>query len=293
MEERATAAAPTVVITGVSTGIGYGTAKVLTAHGYRVFGSVRRKADADRLSIELGAAFTPLLFDVTDAATVMKGAEATREALNGRKLDALVNNAGIAVPGPLLEMPVSDLRRQLEVNLVSILTVTQAFFPLLRTRAERTGLPSRIINISSIAGRLALPFLGPYAASKHGVEGLSDSLRRECMLYGIDVIVIDPGSVATAIWDKADAIDFTAYARSPWLASMTRLKDTMVSSGCRGSPPEKVGGVVLEALTARRPRLRYTVTSGNPMVRLVQRLMTKRMFDRVLGRTLGLLSGRV
>ena len=289
MEEREPTAAPTVVISGVSTGIGYGTAKVLTAHGFRVFGSVRRKVDADRLCTELGPAFTPLLFDVTDAAAVKWGAEATREALNGRKLDALVNNAGIAVPGPLLEMPVSDLRLQLEVNLVGILTVTQAFFPLLRARAERTGLPSRIITISSSAGRFALPFLGPYAASKHGVEGLSVSLRRECMLYGIDVIVVDPGTVATAIWDKADSIDLTAYARSPWQASMTRFKDIMVSSGRKGSPPERAAAVVLKALTARRPRLRYTVKSGNPMLRFARRFMTRRMLDRMLGRTMGLL----
>jgi hypothetical protein len=289
MEKRTGAAAPAVVVTGVSSGIGLGSTRVLLAHGYRVFGSVRQPDVAARLSAELGEMFTPIVFDVTDAEAVRRGADAVRKVLAGEKLAGLVNNAGIAVPGPLLEMPVSELRRQLEVNLVSVLTVTQAFFPLLRKRGETPGAPSRIINISSIAGKLALPFLGPYAASKHGVEGLSDSLRRECLLYGIDVIVIDPGSVATAIWDKADVIDMTVYAHSPYLKSMTRLKDMMVSSGRRGSSPEQVGSVVLQALSARRPRVRYARASGNPMVRLAQGLFSKRFLDKMLGRNLGLL----
>ncbi len=188
-----------VVVTGVSSGIGNGTARVLASHGYRVFGSVRKPGDAERLSRELGGAFTPLIFDVTDAVAVERAAAVTREALDGGRLFGLVNNAGIAVPGPLLELPVSEFRRQLEVNLVSVLTVTQAFFPLLRPRGGEADGPARIVNISSIAGKLAMPFLGAYAAAKHGLEGLSDSLRRECMPYGVDVIVIDPGSVATAI----------------------------------------------------------------------------------------------
>ena len=215
------------------------------------------------------------------------GASAVREKLEGGKLAALVNNAGIAVPGPLLEIPVSELRRQIEVNLVSVLSVTQAFFPLLAARNDGASRPGRIINISSIAGKLALPFLGPYAASKHGVEGLSDSLRRECLLYGVDVIVIDPGSVATAIWDKADALDLSRFEKSPYRRSMTRLKDSMVSSGRRGSPPERVGRAVLKVLQVARPRPRVTVGSGNPVI-LLSRLVGKRTLDRLIGKTLGL-----
>ncbi len=291
MEQRVNTGAPAAVVTGVSSGIGLGTARVLVAHGYRVFGSVRKPEDAKRLSSELGGSFTPLLFDVTNEKAVKDSAAAVREKLEGVKLAALVNNAGIAVPGPLLEIPVSELQRQLEVNLVSVLSVTQAFFPLLATRKDGSPRPARIVNISSIAGRLALPFLGPYAASKHGVEGLSDSLRRECLLYGVDVIVIDPGSVATAIWEKADALDLSPFARSPYLPSMTRLKDSMVSSGRKGSPPERVGLAVLKVLQAPRPRPRVTVGAGNPMV-LISRLVGKRTLDRLIGRTLGLSPAR-
>jgi len=291
MEQRTNAGAPAVVVTGVSSGIGLGTARVLSANGYRVFGSVRKPEDAKRLSNELGGSFTPLLFDVTDEKAVKDGAAAVREKLKGEKLAALVNNAGIAVPGPLLEIPVSELQRQLDVNLVSVLTVTQAFFQLLATGKDGAARPGRIINISSIAGKLALPFLGPYAASKHGVEGLSDSLRRECLLYGVEVIVIDPGSVATAIWEKAEAVDLSPFARSPYLQSMTRLRDSMVSSGRKGSPPERVGMAVLKVLQAARPRPRVTVGSGNPLT-LVSRIVGKRILDRLIGRTLGLSPAR-
>ncbi len=287
--EKTGAAAPAVVVTGVSSGIGNGTTRVLLAHGYRVFGSVRKQDVAARLSAELGAMFTPLVFDVTDAEAVRRGAEVVRRALGGEKLAGLVNNAGIAVPGPLLEMPVSDLRHQLEVNLVSVLTVTQAFFPLLRKRGETPGPPARIVNISSPAGKFALPFLGPYAASKHGVEGLSDGLRRELLLYGVDVIVVDPGSVATAIWDKADAIDMAPYKSSPYLPSITRFKSMMLSTGRSGAPPEKPGALVLEALSARKPRARYHLASRNPMMRLARSVLSTRSVDRMVGKNLGLL----
>jgi len=291
MGQRMNTGAPAVVVTGVSSGIGLGTARVLAATGCRVFGSVRKPEDAKRLSNELGGSFTPLLFDVTNEKAVKDGAAAVREKLKGEKLAALVNNAGIAVPGPLLEIPVSELRRQLEVNLVSVLSVTQAFFPLLATRKDGGARPARIINISSVAGRLALPFLGPYAASKHGMEGLSDSLRRECLLYGVDVIVIDPGSVATAIWEKADALDLSPFERSPYLTPMTRLRDSMVSSGRRGSSPERVGLAVLKVLQAAHPRPRVTVGSGNLLI-LMSRFLGKRTLDRMIGRTLGLSPAR-
>lgn len=280
--------AQSVVVTGVSSGIGNGTVRVLLERGYRVFGSVRRSEDAKRLSEELGGRFTPLIFDVSDSEAVNQAVESTRQALDGGGLSGLVNNAGIAVPGPLLELPVSELRRQLEVNLVSVLTVTRAFFPLLRVEASLPGRSARIVNISSLAGKIALPFLGPYAAAKHGLEGMSDSLRRECMLYGIDVIVIDPGSVATAIWEKAESIDVSPYEHSLYLKPMTRMRDSLVSSGRRGAPPERVGKVVLEALSARRPRARYEVGSGNIMVWISRHLMSKRFLDRVLAHNLGL-----
>jgi NAD(P)-dependent dehydrogenase (short-subunit alcohol dehydrogenase family) len=284
-----------VLVTGVSSGIGYGIAGQLIRAGYHVFGSVRRRSDAVRLSKEFGASYTPLVFDVTDAKAVAAGAAAVSKALGSNtprgklenKLSGLVNNAGVAVPGPLLELPVSEFRRQIEINLVSVLGVTQAFFPLLRNAVDEDGKPARIINISSVAGQFALPFLGPYAASKHGVEGFSDSLRRECLLYGIDVIVIDPGNVATPIWDKAGELDLSIYSRSPYLQPMTRMRDGMVAAGKRGLPPDKIGQLVVRVFAAGRPRARYMIGAG-AMVWMSQHLLGVRLVDRLIARNLGL-----
>jgi len=277
----------TVVVTGSSTGIGWGAAKVLISHGFRVFGSVRNAADADRLAHELGANFSPLLFDVTDAPAVAKAADIVAAALAGETLLGLVNNAGIAVPGPLLHLPVDDFRRQLEVNVTGQLIVTQAFAPLLETDASRKGPPGRIVMISSVGGRNASPFLGPYSASKFALEGLSESLRRELMVDGIDVIVIAPGAVATPIWDKAQALDVSAYADTPYAPALAAGKDYMIALGRNGFPPEKIGRTILTALTSPRPRTRYTVTP-DPLQEFLVNNLPKRMVDRIICATIGL-----
>jgi NAD(P)-dependent dehydrogenase (short-subunit alcohol dehydrogenase family) len=213
-----------VVITGTSTGIGWGTAKVLIANGFRVFGSVRKTSDAERLAAEFGARFVPLIFDVTDEAAVKAAAADVRTALAGEKLAGLVNNAGVAVAGPLLELPIEEFRRQIEINLVGVVITTKAFAPLVGTDPQLQGNPGRIINISSVGGRNAVPFLAPYAASKFALEGLSESLRRELLPFGIDVIIIGPGAVATPIWSKAEQIDVTPYLNTPYATPLERLR---------------------------------------------------------------------
>src|SRR5580704_9301386 len=193
-----------VVVTGVSTGIGWGITTVLIANGFTVFGSVRQLSDADRLQREFGEAFTSLIMDVTDRQAVERAAAKVSAQLGSSKLAGLVNNAGVAVPGPLLHLPLEEYRRQLEVNLTAPLSVTQVFAPLLGADLARQGAPGRIINIGSTAGKIGIPFLGAYVA-KHGLEGMSEALRREMMIFGIDVIMVVPGPVATAIWDKGEA----------------------------------------------------------------------------------------
>ena len=192
-----------VVITGVSSGIGLAAAKSLLKAGFRVFGSVRKDADARRLAAELSPDFFPLIFDVTDEKAVKTAAARVRSALNGETLCGLVNNAGIAVAGPLAYLPIDEFRKQLDVNLTGVVIAIQAFAPLLGVDKALKGKPGRIINISSASGRKASPFLAPYAASKFGLEGMSEALRQEMMVFGIDVIVVAPGMVATSIWDKA------------------------------------------------------------------------------------------
>jgi NAD(P)-dependent dehydrogenase (short-subunit alcohol dehydrogenase family) len=171
------------VITGASTGIGWATAKLLLERGYRVFGSVRKQADADRLSGEFGEHFMPLIFDVTDEAAVLAAARQVREALNGETLAGLVNNAGIAVAGPMLELSADEFRRQMDVNVIGPVIATQAFGPLLGSEASLKGPRGRVVMISSVAGRNGNPLTAPYSASKHALEGLSESLRRELMLF--------------------------------------------------------------------------------------------------------------
>jgi NAD(P)-dependent dehydrogenase (short-subunit alcohol dehydrogenase family) len=213
-----------VVVTGVSTGIGWGITKVLIQNGYRVFDSVRKTQDAERLSKEFGANFVPLIFDVTDEAAVEASAQQVREQLQGEKLFGLVNNAGIAVPGPLMYLHASEFRQQLEVNLVSVLIVTKAFFLLLGGDRSLSGQAGRIINISSVGGKRGSPFLGAYVSSKHALEGFSESLRRELMLYGIDVIIVGPGAVATPIWDKGEQVDANQYAHTEYFEPGKRIQ---------------------------------------------------------------------
>jgi len=276
-----------VVVTGVSTGIGWGCVKVLIAGGFRVFGSVRKEADADRLSKEFGSNFTPLIFDVTDEAAVAAGARQVEAALGGETLTGLVNNAGIAVVGPLIDLRIEEFERQLAVNLTGPLIVTQAFARLLGVAGLQRGALGRIVMISSVGGKNAMPFLGPYCASKFGLEGLSESLRRELMIFGVDVIVVAPGTIATPIWSKADAVDVTPFANSPYAAALTRLKGYMISNGNNGLPPERIGEVVRTALTVAKPKTRYTVTP-NPLQNVMALTLPKRLIDGVIARRLNL-----
>jgi NAD(P)-dependent dehydrogenase (short-subunit alcohol dehydrogenase family) len=277
-----------VVVTGASTGIGWGCAKVLTKKGFRVFGSVRKTADAERLKNELGANFVPLIFDVTDEAAVQAGASVVTAALDGEPLFGLVNNAGIAVSGPLLYLDVNDFRQQLEVNVTGPLIVTQAFAPLLTSHATKQNRPGRIVMMSSVGGTNATPFVGPYNASKFALEGLSEALRREVMLLGIDVIVIAPGAVATPIWDKAESVDVTRYANTPFAPALNKLRDFMLAGGRRGLKPERLGRAVWTALTTAKPKVRYVVTP-DVLQNFIVNTLPKRTVDRIIGGRLGLL----
>jgi NAD(P)-dependent dehydrogenase (short-subunit alcohol dehydrogenase family) len=277
-----------VVVTGASTGIGWGCVKVLTSKGFHVFGSVRKQADAERLALEFGSAFSPLLFDITNEAAVREGARTVADRLANAPLAGLVNNAGIAVSGPLLHLEIADFRQQLEVNVTGQLIVTQAFAPLLGASADRiSAAPGRIVMISSVGGKLASPFVGPYNASKFALEGLSDSLRRELLIYGVDVVVVAPGAVATPIWDKADSVDVARYANTPYAKALDGVKRYMLELGRKGFPPEKIGEVVHTALTTPAPKARYVVTP-QPFQNWLMLSLPKRVVDNVVGGRLGL-----
>jgi NAD(P)-dependent dehydrogenase (short-subunit alcohol dehydrogenase family) len=277
-----------VVVTGASTGIGWGCVKVLVGKGFHVFGSVRKQADADRLSKEFGAGFTPVLFDVTDEAAVKAGARAVSDKLKGETLAGLVNNAGIAVAGPLLHLEISEFRKQMEVNVTAQVIVTQAFAPLLGAAPDRkTATPGRIVMMSSVGGKTASPFVGPYSASKFALEGLSEALRRELMIYGVDVIVIAPGAINTPIWDKADSVDVTPYANTPYKKALDNVRGYMLKIGREGLPAERIGETVHEALTASNPKTRYVVTP-QPLMNWMSLNLPPRFFDKQIAKRLGL-----
>lgn len=278
-----------VVITGVSTGIGWGATKVLIRRGFRVFGSVRKEADGERLKKEFGERFTPLLFDITDEAAVRRAADEVRAALDGETLFGLVNNAGIGVSGPLLELGVNEFRAQMEVNVIGPLIVTQAFAPLLGADPSLKGAPGRIINISSVGGKQASPFVGPYSTSKHALEGMSESLRRELLLFGIDVIIIGPGAVKTQIWAKAEEVDFTPYSNSPYYPSLVKFRDYFLAGGKKGLAPERLGRAIEKALTTKNPKVRYAVVGKRLRNWTIPQLLPRRVVDRTIGKAIGLL----
>ena len=276
-----------VVVTGASTGIGWATAKTLLARGFRVFGSVRKAQDAQRLCSEFGADFTALSFDVTDEAAVLAAAREVRAALEGETLAGLVNNAGIAVAGPALELAVSEFRRQMDVNVIGPVIATQAFGPLLGVDPSLRGPKGRILMVSSLAGKNGNPLLSPYCTSKHAIEGLSESLRRELMLFGIDVVIIAPGAVKTPIWGKSEEIDVSVYRNSPFFPALERIRKFMLQLGEKGLPAERIAEVIADALVTAKPKTRYQIVP-DPIQQFIVEVLPKRMVDRIVAKRLGL-----
>jgi NAD(P)-dependent dehydrogenase (short-subunit alcohol dehydrogenase family) len=252
-----------------------------------VFGSVRKQADADRLQHEFGGNFKPLMFDVTDEAAVLAAAREVRAALGGETLAGLVNNAGIAVAGPVLELAADEFRRQMDVNVIGPIIATQAFGPLLGADASLKGPRGRIVMISSVAGRNGNPLTGAYSASKHAIDGLSESLRREMMLFGIDVIIIAPGAVKTPIWGKAEDVDISPYKNSPFYPALQKVRTVMLQFGKNGLPAATIAERVHEALTTAQPKVRYQITP-DPIRHLVTAILPKRTVDRIIAKRLGL-----
>src|ERR1017187_9396525 len=278
-----------VVVTGVSTGIGHATTKVLISKGFRVFGSVRKQADADRLQREFANGFVPLIMDISDSEVVHQAAVQVRSMIGDRNLVGLVNNAGIVVSGPLLYMRPSEYRRQLEVNMISPLVVIQAFAPLLGTDKKRQGPAGPIVNMSSSTARVVVPLLGAYSSSKSGLEGMSDALRRELMLFGIDLVIIEPGTVNTEMYDKGEKEDLSEFKQTEyWEAVQNFQKFIVAEARNNGLPPERLGEAVHVALTTAKPKARYAVVPQRFKNWTLPRILPTRMLDAGLAKQLEL-----
>ena len=276
-----------VVVTGVSTGIGWGITKVLIAKGFRVLGSVRQQADADRLQNEFGNGFVPLMMDITDADAVYQAAQKVGSMIGDRNLIGLVNNAGIVVSGPLLYLRPSEYRRQLDVNMVAPLVVTQAFAPLLGTDKKRQGPAGRIVNITSSGAKIPIPLLGAYSASKAGLEGMSDVLRLELMLFGIDLVMIEPGFVNTTMYDKGEKEDLSEFKPTEYWNAVQNFQKFIVAEGRKGFSPERLGEAVHLALSTAKPKARYAVIKQRFKNWTLPGLLPARMLDAVVAKQLG------
>lgn len=280
----------TAVITGVSSGIGRACAADLIARGWHVFGSVRKDEDAQAASAALGDAFTPLLFDVTDIDGIEDAADTVRAALDGQRLDGLVNNAGIAVAGPVAHIPLDEVQFQFDVNIFGALRVSQAFIPLLGADKTLNGKPGMIVNMSSVAGKIASPLMSPYAMSKHALEALTDAMRRELMIYGIDAVTVGPGAVKTPIWAKADEIDVDQYQDTDFADIMRGMKDMMGHFGDSGVEPEAVGALVGDILERRKRATRHAILNNKFMMWTLPRLLPTRWLDTVIAKRFGIKS---
>ncbi len=275
------------MITGASTGIGAACALHLDGLGFRVFAGVRRASDGDALRRRGSARLTPLLLDVTDAGSIAAAADAASETVGPTGLAGLVNNAGIVVAGPLEILPVEDLRRQFEVNVIGLLAVTQALLPLIR-RGH-----GRIVNLGSISGRMASPLVGPYGASKFAVSALTDVMRLEVQPWGIDVSLVEPGAVATPIWEKSRAASdrlkqiVEPAARALYSEAVAAIEAAATRSANEAIPTDTVVRAVTHALTARRPKTRYLVGTRARIQSVIARL-PDRLRDRLLTKAIGI-----
>ena len=274
----------TVVITGASTGIGRASAEYLAAQGWTVFAGVRKHSDGEPLKA-ISANIHPLILDVAKPDQVKAAVQAVEKALDGRTLDGLVNNAGIANMGPLALQPMDEFQQHFDVNVFGLMRATQAFLPLLGMDSDRAGKPGRIVNITSVGGRLSAPFLGAYAATKHAVEALTDSLRRELLVYGIDAIAIGPGSVKTPIWDKAEDMNkHEPYANTVWARPIEKFAEVMLSGGRTGLEPKVIGETIEKALTADKPKARYAPVPDKLTNWIIPTRLPKRMLDRIFAK---------
>jgi NAD(P)-dependent dehydrogenase (short-subunit alcohol dehydrogenase family) len=273
-----------VVVTGASTGIGRATALLLDSEGYRVFAGVRKEADARELAKDGSDRLTPVTIDVTDAGQVESARQEIADAVGEAGLVGLVNNAGVGGGGPIEFMPLDELRDTLEVNLIGQVAVTQAFIPLVR-KAKGT-----IVFIASIGGRVASPFMSPYNTSKFAIEALGESLRHELRPWGIDVAVVEPGSIDTQIWSKGneqlrDQVgEMPEDARRLYGRQITRFGEVLNETASRGIPPDKVAEVVHKAIASENPRHRYLVGTDAKIGARLKGTLPDRTFSKLAAR---------
>jgi len=276
-----------IVITGVSTGIGYSATELLIKNGYRVFGSVRKEEDKNKLQKEFGENFHPLIFDVRDEDAIRKSALEVEAIVGNDGIDCLINNSGIALGGPSLHLPIEVFKEQFDVNLFGVVSVTNIFSKLLGAYKDSKH-SGKIIMISSVSGKRSYPFVGPYTASKHALEGFSDSLRRELMLYGVDVILVEPGPIKTAIWDKAPSPDDNPFLGTDYEKSLRIFYKQVVEKGKQGLSSDSVSKLIKKIIELKKPKSRYVISANKLRDYYIPGLFPDRFFDKIIAKILKL-----
>lgn len=278
-----------IVISGVSTGIGYGAVRAFIDNGYFVFGSVRKQEDADRLKKEFGNNFEALIFDVTNENEIYKAVEIVEKKLGNNTLNGLINNAGTVDGAPLMHVTLDNLRNHFDVLVVGQLAVTQAFLPLLGAKLNNTSLAGKIIFISSTSGKRAYPFMGAYVSAKHALEGMSDCLRMEMQIYGIDVVIVEPGMIKTRIWEKQDDKAIEKFVDTDYYIPGKKLNQFYQNALRKNAIDlDKFSLKLLKIFEKRNPRIRYVVVKNKLKNWTLPRLLPERIMDRFFIKVSGL-----
>ena len=278
-----------IVITGTSTGIGYACSKHFIEEGYMVFGSVRNNNDADRVSNELGTNFIPLIFDVTDETAVKESVKVVENHIGDQKLSGLINNAGLGVMGTIQSLTAEQFKYQFDVNVLGVFHCCQAYLDLLGADKNRKGDPGKIINISSISGEIGMPFMSAYNMSKFGLEGFSEGIRRELLMYGIDVVVIAPGPIKTPIWKKINQKDeVKRYDNSDFRESLARAMKMTDKMEQVGFEPIVIAERALSVIKNKKNNTRYRIDPTR-MQNILLQLFPKRIADRMIAKRMNII----
>ena len=274
-----------IIITGVSSGIGRDALRLLHQKGYHIFGSVRKETDAKLLIEAYPQGFTPLIFDVQDQDAVSQAAKVVYDTCD--RIDALINNAGIAVPGPLQFVNEADFEKQMDVNLKSVRRITNTFLPLLGATTDFKGAPGRIINISSVSGLFSSPFNGPYSISKHALESMTDVYRRELRRYGIKVMAIEPGPIKTKIWGK-NLNSMAQFADTDYYDILQKADMIIENTEKNALPVARTSNVILKCITKKHPKTRYIVQKNTLVFKIVANYLPDKLVDWFIQRSFSL-----
>ena len=279
----------TVLVTGISTGIGRAITAELIEKNFYVIGSVRRAEDAKYFEDKFPNQFKSIIFDVTDKDAINQSVPIVKDFLkqNNTYLCSVINNAGIALGGPVRYLDIEVFKKQFDVNYFGLINVTKAFLDLL-IDSNTHPLKNKIINIGSISGKRSYPFVAPYTSSKFALEGFTDSLRRELLIHNVDVVLIEPGPIKTAIWEKVPDIDDNPFLNTEYEIPLKKFFKGYLQMGANGLNPDIIGNKTVEILSRNNPKTRYVITPNKFRDYLIPGFLPDRWVDKMIGKMLSL-----